>query len=52
VPIPNYTQTELYFDQIQDHYNYVDTVTWKQRYFVIEDFFNNKAGPVFVYICG
>ena len=50
--VPQYTQTEYYFDQLVDHYNYVDTVTWKQRYFHIGDFFNPQNGPVFLYICG
>ena len=49
---PKYTQQELYFDQLLDHYNYVDTVTWKQRYFAVEDYFNPQNGPVILYICG
>ena len=52
VPVPPYTQTEHYFEQIVDHYDYVDVDTWKQRYFAIEDFFNPTAGPVLLYICG
>lgn len=52
VPIPEYHQAEYYFDQLVDHYNYVDSPTWKQRYFVISDFFNVNVGPVLLYICG
>jgi hypothetical protein len=27
-------------------------VYWKQRYWAIEDYFNPKIGPVFLFICG
>lgn len=50
--VPDYHQTELYFDQLLDHYDYVNSTTWKQRYFVSDDFFNPQNGPVLLYICG
>ena len=35
-----------------DHFDYKTTTTWKQRYHVIENFFNPNVGPVILYICG
>jgi hypothetical protein len=35
-----------------DHYDYRTTTHWKQRYFVIEDYFKPNVGPVILYICG
>jgi hypothetical protein len=49
---PLFAQTQLWFNQIADHYNYQNVTTWKQRYWVIDNFFNPNVGPVFVYICG
>ena len=49
---PLFAQTQLWFNQIADHYNYQNATTWKQRYWVIDNFFNPNVGPVFVYICG
>lgn len=47
-----YGQKQLWFDQILDHYDYSKSRTFRQRYFVIEDYFNPKVGPVFLFICG
>jgi hypothetical protein len=52
VPVPDYNQTQLWFDQVLDHYDYTATTTWKQRYWVVDKFFNNSIGPVFLFICG
>lgn len=52
VPVPDYNQTQLLFDQVLDHYDYTSTTTWKQRYWVVDKFFNNTHGPVFLFICG
>jgi|LakMenEpi03Aug12_release.lakeMendotaPanAssembly.Ray.scaffolds.fasta_scaffold233471_3 hypothetical protein len=49
---PLFAQTQLWFNQIVDHYNYQNATTWKQRYWVIDNFFNPNVGPVFVFICG
>ncbi len=43
------------FDQVIDHANYLtpsQNNTWKQRYFVYNQFFDPKNGPVILYICG
>lgn len=47
-------QEQYWFDQVTDHYNYDSTqlATWKQRYWVFDDHFNPKIGPVFLFICG
>lgn len=45
-------QKQLWFTQIVDHYNYQSTQTYQQRYWYIDNYFNPKAGPVFLYICG
>jgi hypothetical protein len=49
---PLYGQTQLWFKQIADHFNYQTSSTWDQRYWVIDNFFNPKVGPVFLFICG
>lgn len=49
---PLFAQTQLWFKQIVDHYNYQTSSTWQQRYWVIDNFYNPKVGPVFVFICG
>lgn len=52
VPVPDYNQTQLWFDQVLDHYDYTATTTWKQRYWVVDRFFNKTVGPVYLFICG
>jgi hypothetical protein len=52
VPVPDYNQTKLWFDQVVDHYDYTNTTLWKQRYWVVDTFFNKTVGPVFLFICG
>jgi len=47
-----YEQKQFWFDQILDHYDYKTTKTWKQRYFVIDSYFNPSVGPVILFICG
>ena len=50
----NYTQTQLWFDgQIINHQAPLQNAsTFRQRYWVIEDFYDPKTGPIFLYICG
>jgi hypothetical protein len=52
--VQSFKQEALWFDQVLDHYNYdaVAAKTWKQRYWVMDTYFNPKVGPVFLYICG
>ncbi len=50
--MPDYNQTQYWFDQLLDHYDYTQTKTWKQRYWVIDKFYNATAGPVYLFICG
>lgn len=45
-------QREYVFDQITDHFNYNNVALWKQRYWVIDDYFTPSVGPVFLFICG
>jgi hypothetical protein len=52
VPVPDYNQTQLWFDQVVDHYDYTNTTLWKQRYWVVDKFYNKTVGPVFLFICG
>jgi hypothetical protein len=47
-----YSQNQYWFDQILDHYDYSSNVTWRQRYWVLDTFFNPKNGSVILYICG
>jgi hypothetical protein len=47
-----YAQQQLWFDQIIDHYDYSKSKVFSQRYYVIDNFFNPKVGPVFLFICG
>jgi len=35
-----------------NHYNYLDTRTYKQRYWVNDKYWDQESGPVFLYICG
>ena len=41
-----------WFDQVVDHYDYRAAEYFKQRYWVVKDYFNPRIGPVFLYICG
>ena len=47
-----YDQKQYWFDQILDHYDYKSTTLWKQRYYVVDNYFNPNVGPVILYICG
>ena len=40
------------FTQLIDHFTPDDTRTYNQRYFVDDQFWDNKNGPVFLFICG
>jgi hypothetical protein len=37
---------------VLDHFDYRATTFWKQRYWVIDNYFNPKIGPVYLFICG
>lgn len=52
MPVPDFNQTQLWLDQVLDHYDYTSPTTWKQRYYVVDTFFNKSSGPVILYICG
>lgn len=41
-----------WLDQVVDHYDYSKAEYFKQRYWVVKDYFNPRIGPVFLYICG
>jgi hypothetical protein len=43
---------QVNFTQTLDHFNFTDKRAFLQRYWVYEDYFDNKTGPVFLYICG
>ena len=40
------------FTQQLDHNNFKDKRTFQQRYWVNDQYWDNKTGPVFLYICG
>jgi pimeloyl-ACP methyl ester carboxylesterase len=40
------------FTQKIDHFTPADTRTYNQRYFMNDSFWDNKNGPVFLFICG
>jgi hypothetical protein len=40
------------FTQQIDHTNFKDKRTFQQRYWVNDNYWDNKTGPVFLYICG
>lgn len=45
--------TESTFDAKTDHFNYVDSSTYKQRYWMSDKYYEDPVnGPVFIYICG
>lgn len=51
----NLGQDIMWFDQIINHFDYMTPTqnsTWKQRYFVFDQYFDAKTGPVILYICG
>lgn len=35
-----------------DHYDYSSAKKFSQRYYVVDNYFNPKVGPVFLFICG
>lgn len=43
-----------YYDQLIDHFHIPvqEVGTFKQRYFVIDDNWDVKNGPIFLYLCG
>lgn len=49
---PNLKQEQLWFNQIIDHFNYQNSETWLQRFYVYDAYFNPTVGPVILYICG
>ena len=42
---------EATFDNMIDHFNMLDGRTYKQRYWVSDQYWDGK-GPIFIYICG
>ena len=50
--IYDFTQKQYLFDQIVDHSNYQKTAYFNQRYWVVDDYFDSKNGPVFMYLYG
>ena len=40
------------FTQQLDHNNFKDKRTFQQRYWYNDTFWDNKTGPIFLYICG
>lgn len=40
-----------WIDQPIDHFNYYSKATFKQRYYVLSDFYT-VGGPAYLYICG
>ncbi|KRX10814.1 hypothetical protein PPERSA_00984 [Pseudocohnilembus persalinus] len=46
-------QTQLWFDnQLVNHDDPLSNATFSQRYWVIDQFYKPKTGPVILYICG
>jgi hypothetical protein len=41
-----------WFTQVVDHYDYRQEQHFQQRYWVVQDYFDPRIGPVFLYICG
>lgn len=49
-PWMHYNQSvEWYTDARVDHFNLTDQRLWRQRYFVIKDFWKNPDGPVLLH---
>ncbi len=42
----------LNFTQKLDHFNFFETRNFTQRYWVNDKYWDNKTGPIFLYICG
>ena len=42
---------EKTFDNLVDHFNYLDDRTYKQRYWKSNEYWD-ESGPIFLYICG
>jgi len=40
-----------YFDQLLDHYSYLEPTFWKQKYYVRDTYFDHK-GPVILILGG
>ena len=52
-PWKKYNQTVHWFDeQIVDHFAMSRVETYRQRYFVIDDFWEPPHGPVILHVCG
>ena len=45
-------QEQHIFTQVVDHFDYRQEQFFNQRYWVAQDYFSPKVGPVFLYICG
>ena len=45
-------QKQAWFTQIVDHFDYQSTQTYQQRYWYIDNYYNPKVGPIFLFICG
>ena len=45
-------QNQFWFDQLIDHFNPEDRRTFKQKYYVTDQFWDRENGPVILYICG
>lgn len=52
VIVHKFTQQQYEFDQIVDHSNYQVTNYYKQRYWVVNDYFVPRVGPVYIFLCG
>jgi len=44
--------SDQYFEQRLDHFDESTTDTWKQRYWINDQYFDHKNGPVFIMIGG
>jgi|LauGreDrversion4_2_1035121.scaffolds.fasta_scaffold551730_3 Serine carboxypeptidase S28 len=42
----------LNFTQKLDHFNFFEKRNFTQRYWVNDKYWDNKTGPIFLYICG
>eukprot|EP01017_Pseudomicrothorax_dubius_P050845 TRINITY_DN9685_c0_g1_i2.p1 TRINITY_DN9685_c0_g1~~TRINITY_DN9685_c0_g1_i2.p1 ORF type:complete len:522 (-),score=76.82 TRINITY_DN9685_c0_g1_i2:64-1539(-) len=46
-------QVQKWFEsQRLDHFDVTNNTTWRQRYWVADDYFDPSTGPIFLYICG
>jgi len=46
------TQRLDWLDQYIDHYDYLSSSTFKQRFYIIDDFYKGNSAPIYLYICG